>query len=149
MARLANWQNNLSSIINERREVGFDFAHMNCMFWVADVVKAITGDDFLAAYRGKFKTEKGAAKLLRKLDGVDTSQELLIKRFGPLQPISFARMGDIVLVKPDETELDLPADLELFGPVPGICYGTASYFLGYDGLVEFETLRLGQAIWVS
>ena len=149
MARLSNWQNNLSALIIERREVAFDFAHMNCMFWVADAVEAITGEDFLAAYRGKFRTEKGAAKLLRKLDQVGTSQELLIKRFGELQPAAFARMGDIVLVKPDETELDLPADLELFGPVPGICYGTISYFIGENGLVEFETLRLGQAIWVS
>ncbi len=149
MARLDNWQNNLSAFIEERRNEPFDFANWNCMFWVYGCVEAITGQDYLEAYRGQFKTEKGAMKQLKKLDKVSSSQELIEKHFGEPKPVAFARMGDIVLVDPADTDLELPADAELFGAVPGICYGSISYFLSETGLIEVETLRLGQTIWVS
>lgn len=147
--RLDNWQNNLSLFIEEKRNVPFDFPNWNCLFWTIGCVEQVIGQDYLAAYRGQFKTEKGAAKLLRKIDKVDTSQAFLEKYFGEVKPVAFARKGDIVLVDPEETGLDLPADAALFGTVPGICYGTISYFLGENGLVEFETLRLGGSLWVS
>lgn len=149
MARLDNWQNNLSSLVEAKRSVAFDFPNWNCLMWAASAIEAVKGQDILAAYHGKYKDEKAAARLLRKLDKVSTSQELLEKHLGEPKPVAFARHGDIVLVNPAETGLELPADIELFGPVPGVCYGAISYFVGETGLVEVETLRLGQALWVS
>ena len=149
MARLDNWQNELSSFIEEKRHVAFDFATWNCMFFVLGGIEAVTGIDYAAAYKGKFKTEKGAARLLRRIDNVANSKEFLEKHFGEAKPIAFARHGDIVLVNPDEAGLQLPTDIELFGVVPGLCYGSVSYFLGEFGLVQVDTLRLGQTIWVS
>lgn len=150
MARLDNWQTNLSSLIEAKRNEPFDFPNWNCLMWAADAIIAVKGVDILARYRGKYKSEKAAATLLRKLDKVTTSQALLEKTLNcEPQPIAFARYGDIVLVNPAETDLELPADIELFGPVPGVCYGPISYFVGDTGLVEVETLRLGQALWVS
>lgn len=149
MTRLANWQNNLSELINAKREQPFDFPTWNCLMWAASAIEAVTGEDILAAYHGKYKTEKAAATLLRKLDGVKTSQALLEKHLGEPQPVAFARAGDIVIVDPTDTGLELPADIELFGPVPGVCYGSISYFVGELGLVEVDTLQLGQALWVS
>ena len=146
--RLDNWQNNLSEFLEEKRRVPFDFPTWNCMFFILGGVEAITGIDYASKYKGKFKTELGAAKLLRQIDGVKSSQAFLEKYFGEPKPVAFARHGDIVLVDPAKTELQLPADIELFGTVPGICYGQISFFLGVDGLVETETLRLGQALWV-
>lgn len=149
MARLDNWQNNLQSLIEESREKPFDFANWNCAFWVSACVEAVTGFDPTEQYKGQFKTEKQAATLLRKLDKVSTTQELFEKHFDEAKPIAFAKMGDIVLCDPADVQLDLPADVTLFGMVPGICYGQFSYFVGELGLVEVETLKLGQAIWVS
>ena len=149
MARLDNWQNNLSAFIEEKRNIGFDFATWNCMFWVLGCANAVIGADYASPYYGKFKSERTAATLLRKLDKVTNSQEFLEKYFGEPKPVAFARMGDIVLVDPADTDLELPADAELFGAVPGVCYGSISYFLSETGLIEVETLRLGQTIWVS
>lgn len=146
MARLDNWQSELTAFIEEKRFEPFDFANWNCMFWTLGCVEVITGQDFAAPYKGKFKNELGASKLLRKLDGVSNSLEFLEKYFDEPKSIAFARMGDIVLV--DADDIDLPADAELFGAIPGICYGHLSYFLGETGLIEVETLRLGQTIWV-
>lgn len=148
--RLNDWQSRLSMTIHARREVPFDFANWNCLMWAADAIIACKGEDVLANYRGKYKDEKSAARLLRRIDGVKTSQSFLEKKLGiKARAIAFARPGDIVLVNPSEAELELPADIDLFGLVPGICYGSISYFVGKDGLVEVPTLTLGQALWVS
>lgn len=149
MARLDNWQSNLSGLIEAKRAEAFDFPNWNCLMWAFAGIEAVTGRDLGEAYRGKYANEKAAARLLRKVDGVKTSQELLEKHLGETRPVAFARHGDIVLVDPAGTGLELPQDVELFGPVPGICYGAVSFFVGETGLVPVETLRLGQVIWVS
>lgn len=149
MARLVDWQSNLTAFIEEKRSEPFDFANWNCLLWVCACAAVVIGQDYCEPYKGKFKNELGAAKLLRKLDNVSTSLEFLEKYFDEPRTIAFARMGDIVLVDPADIDIELPADAELFGVVPGICYGSISYFLGETGLVEVETLKLGQAIWVS
>jgi hypothetical protein len=149
MSRLDNWQNNLSALIEESRHKPFDFPNWNCLEWAASGVKAVSGLDILEKYRGKYKTEKGAAKLLRQIDKVESSEELLSKYLSEPKGLAFARMGDIVLAKPNQAELELPSDMQLFGPVPGICYGTTSYFVGENGLVDVPTLSLGKALWVS
>ncbi len=150
MSRLDNWQNNLSSLIEQKRNIPFDFPTWNCLMWAGKGIEAVSGNNPVVHHNGKYKTEKAAATFLRKTDKVNTTQALLEKHLKTkAQPIAFARMGDIVLVNPDTIELDLPADIKLFGPVPGVCYGSISFFLGEDGLVEVNTFLLGQAIWVS
>lgn len=149
MARLDNWQTNFSLYLEEKRNVSFDFALWNCLFFAVGAAETITGENPLQRYVGKFKTEKQAAILLRKLDNVSTSEQFLEKYYGEQKPVAFARIGDIVLVDPNETELDLCSDASLFGLVPGVCYGLNSYFLGENGLIDFPTLRLGSTIWVS
>ncbi len=147
--RLDNWQSNLSSLIEAKRNEPFDFPNHNCLMWAFSGIKAVTGKDLSLPYRGKYKDEKAAALLLRRVDNVETSKQLLVKKLGKVRPIAFARHGDIVLVDAKRAGLELPADIRLFGPVPGICYGSISYFVGETGLVQVETLRLGQTIWVS
>lgn len=150
MSRLDNWQNNLAELIESKRNEPFVFANYNCLVWASLGIQAVIDRDILAKYHGKYKTEKSAATLLRKIDKVTSSKELLEKHLNTKsKAVAFARMGDIVLVNPASVDLDLPADIDLFGPVPGICYGYFSYFVGEHGLVEVETLRLGETIWVS
>ena len=88
-------------------------------------------------------------KLLKKLDGVSSSQELLEKHFGDTKHIGLARMGDIVLARNGAFDLGLIASMDFFGSVPGVCFGPISYFVGEAGLVEVETLKLDKALWVS
>ncbi len=147
--RLDNWQSNLSALIEDKRNEPFAFPTHNCLMWAFSAIEAVTGQDLSLSYRGKYKDEKTAALLLRKVDDVKTSKALLIKKLGKARPIAFARHGDIVLVDAKFAKLELPGDFRLFGPVPGVCYGSVSYFVGELGLVQVDTLRLGQTIWVS
>lgn len=150
MTRLANWQNNLSELIEANRHKPFDFKNHNCLMWAMNGIEVVIGEDYFSEYRGKYKSETEAVKLLKKIDDVTTSKELIELKLGQkLQPTAFARMGDIVLASDELDGLDLPTDCRLFGPVPGICYGTISYFVGFDGLIEVETLRLSGTLWVS
>ena len=147
--RKENWQNDLSSYLDSVRHTPFDFPTHNCLMFVFGAIEAITGQDLGEPYRGKYKDERSAARLLRKTDNVKTSEELLEKHFGEPKPLAFARLGDIVFVDPLNAELELPSDIDLFGPVPGICYGSVSFFVGENGLLQFETLRLDKTLWVS
>lgn len=149
MSRLANWQTNLSSLIELRRHQLFHFPSHNCGLWALEAIEAITGNNHIELYKNKFKTEKGAAKLLRQVDKVSSTQEMLQKVLGcEPQPIAFARMGDIVIAN-ETTALGLPGDMILFGHVPGVCYGSISFFVGEFGLVQIDTLQLGNTLWVS
>ena len=147
--RLDNWQNNLSGLIEERRNKPFNFIDSNCLLWAFDAIEAVTGNDLFSDYRGKYKSEMQASLLLRKTDDVKTSEQLLVKKLGKTRKISFARQGDIVFVNPKNIDLFLPADIKLFGLVPGVCYGSTSFFVGEFGLVQVQTLMLGKTIWVS
>jgi hypothetical protein len=147
MARLDNWQTNLSQLINDKKEEPFNFPTWNCLMWAIDGILAVSGNDYGKDYRGKYETELGAARILKKYYEVDTCQEFLEKHLNnEAKPIAFARNGDIVLTNDPELT---PTDVTLFGFVPGICYGANSFFVGEFGLIKIETLRLGATIWVS
>lgn len=150
MSRVDDWQTNLTALITERRETPFDFPKWNCLMWAFDGIKAVTDEDYGQAYRGKYQDEMSALRLLRRVDNVKTPQELLRLKLGTkLKPVAFARHGDIVFLNQSKIDLDLLVSLKAFGPVPGICYGQLSYFVGQEGLVEVETLRLSKTLWVS
>lgn len=139
--RLDNWQNNLSELIERRKPEPYHIAKFNCLMWALEGANAVTGIDHYAPFRGKFKTVRGAASVLRKIGQAKTSVEFLERTLGEKKPLAFMRRGDIVAA--DVTALGLPSDLELFGPAVGVCYGPNSYFIGELGLVSVETLRLG------
>lgn len=149
--RHENWQTRLTDIIHSREQEPFDFPTFNCLTLAMDGIEAVTGEDYFKAYRGKYKTETQAKRLLKNVDNVKTSQELIVLKLGnpALQPVAFARLGDIVFIDEASEELGDVADVKLFGPIPGICYGANSYFVGEHGLVQLSTLRLSSAIWVS
>jgi len=143
MTRLDNWQTNLSELLKSRMAEPFHIERFNCLMWGFEAVQAVTGVDHYAPFRGKFKTAKGAAKVLRQVGQAETSVELLERLFGEKKPLAFARRGDIVAADVATLGLSLPSDVELFGPAIGVAYGLNSYFLGENGLVPVETLKLG------
>ena len=149
MARDPNWQSQLSELIENKRNEPFNFPTWNCLIWACAAVKAVNGLDIHGKHDGKYKTPEGAAKLMRKSEQVESSQAMLEKYLGELKPIAFARHGDIVLAEKEVTDLGLPADTALFGSVPGVCYGSVSFFVGEFGLVTVPTLQLGHCLWVS
>ena len=145
--RLDNWQTNLSSLIEENRETPFDFVEFNCLLWAGLSIAAVTGENPIKSVIGNYKDEKTALKYLKRVENVDTVEDLLKKHLGELQTISFARIGDIVFLNPDNETLDIPCGS--FGRIPGVCYGTISYFVGEQGLINIPTFEAEAALWVS
>jgi hypothetical protein len=149
MNRIDDWQTKLAEFLDKAESKSFDFPTWNCAIFVADAVKVQIRRDLLKGIRGKFENEIGASKQLRRIFNVNTVQELFRQKLDtPLKPVAFARVGDIVFAG-DAAPFDLPIDIKMFGPVPGICYGQQSYFLGENKLIKVETLSLGSTLWVS
>ena len=89
------------------------------MFY-ANIVKEITGKDLASKYRGKYKTELGAAKLLKNFGGIEG---LMTDIFGPpVEPCTrFSSVLDPVIA-------------EFAGrDCVGVCIGARAAFLAEDG----------------
>lgn len=95
--RVQGWQRTLNEYIlnaqDRYRAAGFQYGAFDCVHFAADWVFRLTGDDHLAAYRGRYSTQAEGEALLAEIDG--TLLEALKKRFGaPIHP-AHAQRGDI------------------------------------------------------
>ena len=148
--RHIDWQNRLTDYINDIRDLPFAFSEHNCLFMAFGAIKAVNELDLMPLYVDRATNEIAGARALREVDGVATCQDCLLKHLGgELQPIAFARPGDIVFITEEHDNYKLIEDMRLFGPVPGICYGVNSFFLSEDGLFEIPTMKANEALWVS
>lgn len=94
----------------------------------------MTGVDHLAAFRGRYRSAKGAVRALKRIGGVETLEELTTRILKHPALPETAQRGDLVLI---DTEL---------GPTLGICLGARSVFAGHDGLAYAPTLT-SRAAW--
>lgn len=95
--RINGWQRALNVYILDAQErykrEGFKHGAFDCVHFAADWVARVTGEDPLAAYRGRYATQEQGEALLLELDG--TLVDALTKRFGqPIHP-AHAQRGDI------------------------------------------------------
>ena len=133
--RRENWPSRLTEIINAASSRRFLCGEYDCFIFCADVVEAITGRDLFEGYdfRGKYKTPKGAIKLIKKNGFVDI--EAIWDHFAEPVDISFAQRGDIILIDVDE---ELPAT----GPV----IDSRAAFLSKQG-VTYRNVADGLRAW--
>jgi hypothetical protein len=145
-----DWSTRLSQYIDAMREEPFDFARHNCLFFAFGAIKAVNDLDLYPLYAGKAENVKVGKRALKEVDGVDTVEACLQKHLNQeFQPPAFARIGDIVFITNDNALVQLATDIKLFGPIPGICYGANSFFLGEHELIELPTLTADKTLWVS
>ena len=148
MARLDNWQSNLSALIEAKRKEPFAFGSFDCSLWAGMAIEAVNGVDIYSPYVGRYSTALGALKKLKQIDKVSKPIEVFDKNLGERQPIAFAKKGDIVFTSNPDIDIQLPDDFDTFGPVLGVCYGQNSIFVGEAGLIEITTLQLDGCLWV-
>ena len=148
--RHSNWQFRLTELISSHKDEQFNFETLNCLFWAFKGITAVTDVDHLPEYKDKAISAKIGKRALKDIDKVATVQECLMKRLDQteLLPIALARPGDIVFIDDNVGGLSIQQELKLFGPTPGICYGTVSYFLGEKELIAVPTIRLDNTLWV-
>lgn len=113
MSRVSDWEMRLSAYIADKREEPFAWGRHDCCTFAAGAVEAITGQDPMPEFRGRYDTALGSVRILegKKLE------EVLDDKFAEV-PISFAQRGDLAM---------------LDGCV-GVVSGDYGWFVAEDGL---------------
>jgi hypothetical protein len=132
--RLPDWTERLAELVEERRQAPFAWGSQDCCLFAADAVVAVTGGDPAAAWRGKYRTEAGAERLLGAL-GLEGTVAQALADFGLQEcPPAFAQRGDLAIVASGNL------------PTVGVVLGDAVAAPGPDGLA-FVPLTSASRAW--
>lgn len=102
LAKRRDWRRQLDEFLAHRQDMPFLWGVRDCALFAADAVAAMTGVDVAAAWRERYSTARGAARILRGRRLADFAVEVLGTPL--LNPLT-ARYGDIgiVLLSPGQT----------------------------------------------
>lgn len=112
MTRRSTWEADLAAYIAPLRDARFEWGTLDCAMFAAGAVIAVTGADPVEVYRGKYSSELGAAKALKKYGAGDLKSTL-----GTMfeeRPIGRLQRGDLVWS----------------GDAVGVCMGDYALFVG-------------------
>jgi hypothetical protein len=98
LIRSPGWERRLARVTEKHISLPGEWGVSDCLLTMADAVEAVTETDIMVKWRGKYKTEAGAAKLMKK-NGCDTVEDVL-RDFFRLPPVGrlSARRGDVGIV---------------------------------------------------
>lgn len=95
LARYPDWPARLAAHLAQVKALPFAWVGNDCCTFAAGAVLAITGVDAMAPLRGRYATQAGAARLIKRAGGL---QPLVCRYLGqPLAAPSLAGRGDVVL----------------------------------------------------
>lgn len=93
--RLHDWQLRYAKECNKWRDAPFKWGEHDCCLWAANIVLALTGQDFANDLRFSYDSALGAAKVLERLGGVEA---IATAALGEPVPVLMAGVGDIVCI---------------------------------------------------
>ncbi len=129
--RIEGWEARLAEAVEAARGLPFGWGQHDCAIWAFDVRRALTGADAAAAWRGRYRTARGARMVLRRHLGAASHAEAATAILGPpLASVLQAQRGDIVLAR------------DAFG----VCLGRDCAFLAPEGLT-FLALTETETAW--
>lgn len=117
----------LFEALEKFRHAEFSYGTADCCLFVADVLLLTTGHDYARPWRGKYRSESGALRLVAKAGGVD---KIATEAFGPMRPPLLMRRGSPVLIGAPWAEADA------IGKALGICDGAGIVYLTAKGLAR-------------
>lgn len=94
--RRPDWEQQLASYLASVEARAFEWGEHDCATNCANAVAAMTGTDFAAPFRGKYRTRRGSLAALRRY-GAGTLEATIDTLFPVIEP-AFARRGDLALV---------------------------------------------------
>lgn len=130
MERRSDWDRRLQEWLAAMEGVRFEWGAADCCTFAAGAVEAMTGIDPMAEFRGRYATEAGAARALRRY-GAGTLEATLDAKF-PERPIGFARRGDLATNE---------------GGAVGVVLGGEAAFVGCEEGMLDGLVRLPRAAW--
>ena len=122
--RISTWENALAEYIAAKRHEPFEYGINDCSLFAAGAVEAITGEDPMAEFRGKYDSLKTSLKAIKDI-GSGTLETTLDGKFQEVE-IGQAQRGDLAFVD---------------GSV-GVVMGGFAYFVSDDGLE-----RINRSLW--
>lgn len=148
MKRFEAWPELMNEYVRATMAKKFAWGTFDCCTFAADGVKEMTGEDFLAEFRGKYSDAASAYRVL--LDyaggGIYPMMQKLAVKFGweeiatiehaGVTRLRHAQRGDIVMASQDIVETDDRFDGSL-----GICCGTICVFVGENNVRAISTLE--------
>lgn len=114
IARAADWEARLATLLDRLKDAPFKWGTHDCALFSASAVKAMSGVDPAADFRGAYDTEAGARQALRD-HAAGTLLRTVKAWLGDPKPVAQAQRGDIVML--DRTTV-------------GVCVGRYSWFVG-------------------
>jgi hypothetical protein len=81
----------ISSYIRDNRDTPFEWGSFDCCVFVATAIKIQTKIDVYKPYSGKYKTEIGAAKALKRYGSIEDTLDKYFERINP----ALAGRGDV------------------------------------------------------
>ncbi|ATC25215.1 DUF6950 family protein [Caulobacter vibrioides] len=81
----------LHAYVASHMRTPFAWGQHDCVLFAAGAVQAQTGEDPLRAYRGRWASERGAARVLKRLGGMEAAVNTVLQ---PITP-AMAQRGDV------------------------------------------------------
>lgn len=127
MSRREGWESLLADFVLSSRSCDFRWGKFDCCSMPCEAALKITGIDPLAHFRGRYKSERGAAGIILRAGGFVRLIEKIMSDVGaPEVAVNFARRGDILLVT--DTEVVEPG----FDAMLALCLGSDMGFVSRD-----------------
>ena len=129
--RKTNWQSALHDYIDSKRKTPHKWGSNDCALFSANAVKEITGMDYAKDFRGKYRSRKGAFKVLKER-GCKTVEDIANLILEPIKP-EVCMKGDVVSIIQDGE------------PSLGVCVGHIAAFPGPDGITFVSMSKINKA----
>jgi hypothetical protein len=122
--RISTWEDALSDYISIKRHEPFEYGVNDCCLFAAGAVQAITAEDPMVEFRGKYDSLKGSLTVIKEI-GAGTLEATMDAKFTEVE-IGHAQRGD----------------LAFFDNSVGVVMGSFAYFVSDDGLD-----RINRSLW--
>ena len=96
MKRRPDWPERLYREIEKARYKPFRYGKNDCCTFACDCVKAMTGEDPMAAFRRQYKDDASARAALKTI-GSGSLYHTVRRKFGNPIPVAMAHRGDLAL----------------------------------------------------
>lgn len=98
--RTTGWEDRLAETLAEWRERPFEWGRSDCLLFCAASAEALTERDYSSGYLERYADARGAWRAIQRRT-IEQHLDRLFKRRSP----SFARRGDLALIKDEEDRL--------------------------------------------
>lgn len=127
MCRREGWERRLADFVVSAQRRVFQWGEFDCCSMPCEAALEIGGVDPWSHFRGRYKSDRGAAAIILRAGGfVKLIEKIMSDVSAPEVAVSFARRGDILLVT--DTEIVEPG----FDAMLAVCLGHDMGFVTRD-----------------